>query len=153
LARFVINEWLWHDSGGQNGLANQREAFSVIETLAGSDHQIVVVEGSPFDRKAWSLCRSTDTVIAGLARAYVTTLRLNLDRCRLLGHEVLIPIPPELSSSPRLKDDDHYLVQAQLTVPDAVIVTTDRPLREFLMEAGIPCLSREQFLTEYCGRL
>lgn len=152
MARFVINEWLWHDLGKQNGLANQQQALKVIETLATSDHQIVVIEGSPFDAKAWSLCKSADAVIAAIAGLYVKTLRENSDRCRLLYPDAVTALPAGLSNSPRLKDDDHYLVQAQLTVPGAVIVTTDGPLRELLMEANLPCLSREQFLADYCAR-
>jgi len=44
VAKFVINEWLWHDAAGDNGLEGQRRALRAITWLAGSDNQIVVIE-------------------------------------------------------------------------------------------------------------
>jgi hypothetical protein len=150
LALFVINEWLWHDSRGENGKVHQKRALLAMTSLAESDHQIIIIEGSSFDKKAWALCRSQETVVAALAKIYVTTLRQNLDRCKLLKPDDVTALPEELISSPKLKDDDRYLVQAQQAVPGAIIVTTDGPLRELLTERGLRCLSREEFFANYC---
>jgi hypothetical protein len=46
MALFVINEWLWADLSGHNGIEHQREALVVIEKLPTSHHQIVIIEGS-----------------------------------------------------------------------------------------------------------
>ena len=147
MALFVINEWLWADSSGDNGKDAQLGAFKVIRGLGTSDHQIVIIEGSPFDQKAWNLCRSGNTIVIELIKTYVLSVRQNSDRCRLLRPELLPALPEELARS--IKDDDQYLVRAQLNVMDSILVTTDRPLREAVMKAGLPCLFREQFLDAY----
>ncbi len=148
MAVFVVNEWLWADLSGGNGLRAQGEAFSVIERLSASDHQIVVIEGSPFDRKAWNLCRSTNPMIVQrIAGVYVVNVRLNSDRCIIVKPEAAVALPEQLASA--INPDDHYLVQAQMSVDGAVLVTADGPLRDAVGKAGLNCLSREEFLSRY----
>ncbi len=147
MAIFVMNEWLWADLSGSNGPLAQREAFSVIEKLPASDHRIVVIEGSSFDRKAWNLCKSTNLIVQRIAGVYVANVRQNSDRCQILKPEAVDALPNELASA--IKPDDQYLVQAQLSVSGAVLVTTDDPLRKAVGEAGLSCLSREEFLRTY----
>lgn len=144
---FVINEWLWEDSSGRNSLQAQKEAFVVVTKLAASVDQIVVIEGSPFDQKFWHLCKSTSTVVLRIVKAYLLTVRQNLDRCLLLKPDEVCALPNELASA--IKADDHYLVRAQLTMPGAILVTTDTPLREAVRNAGLNSLSREEFLHTY----
>ncbi len=141
---FVINEWLWEDSAGHNGLAAQRDAFDVITKLAASQHQIVVIEGSAFDQKAWACCTSADARTRDLARHFLGAIRIDSDRCRLLEAQTAATLPDELASS--IKADDQYLVNAQLTVEGSVLVTTDGPLREIVRHAGLRCIWREEFL-------
>ncbi|OFW00906.1 MAG: hypothetical protein A3I61_04015 [Acidobacteria bacterium RIFCSPLOWO2_02_FULL_68_18] len=147
MAVFVINEWLWADSFGDNGAERQKEAFNVIVKLSQSQHRIVVIVGSRFDEKAWRLCKSTNTNVAEIAKVYFGILRINSDRCLLLKSENVAALSDNLSQS--IKDDDHYLVRAQLSVNDAILVTTDEPLRNVVTQAGLSCLSREDFLATY----
>lgn len=147
MAIFVINEWLLEDSSGNNGLEFQRQAFSIITALAASEHQIVIIEGSPFDQKAWSLCKGTGSIIRAITRLFVVSLRQNSDRCRILKPEPPVAIPEQLAGA--TKHDDHYLLHAQLAVEGAILVTTDGPLREAVRNAGLPCLFREEFLNTY----
>jgi hypothetical protein len=147
VALFVINEWLWADSRGDNGRDRQREAFNLIVNLAASDHQIVVIEGSAFDEKAWKLCKSTDTVVVEIASVYCNILRFDSNRCVVLKSDAIPEIPDNLSAA--VKDDDQYLVRAQLSVAGAVLVTTDEPLGKVVREHGLSCLSREDFLQGY----
>src|SRR5216683_5655578 len=148
MALFVINEWLWADLSGHNGIEHQREALVVIEKLPTSHHQIVIIEGSRFDQKAWILCKNTSPMIVQrIGGAYVAEIRQNSDRCLILKPEAVVPLPDELASL--VKVDDHYLIQAQLTVEGAILVTTDNPLREILSKAGLNSLSREDFLKTY----
>jgi hypothetical protein len=58
--------------------------------------------------------------------------------------EAVAALPEELAAA--AKPDDHYLIQAQLAVDGAIVVTTDNPLREALDSADLPCISREEFL-------
>jgi hypothetical protein len=149
VAIFVINEWLPEDSSGVNGGGRQREAFSVISALAVSDHRIVIIEKSPFEQKFWNLCKSNrDVVVRTIVRAYLLGLRQNSDRCQILKQEEAAPIPVELATA--TKADDHYLLHAQLTIQGAILVTTDLPLRQAVAQIqGLPCLSREEFLSTY----
>ena len=145
---FVINEWLWADLSGGNGPQHQREAFNVIDKLPQTEHQMVVIEGSPFDQKAWNLCRSTNPmVVQRIAGAYVASLRQDSNRCLILRPDALSTIPQELASA--TKADDHYLIQAQLTVAGAILVTTDGDLCGAVRQAGLACISREEFLRAY----
>jgi len=145
VAIFVINEWLWADASGQNGQPSQRQAYEVIAKLGVSDHSIVIIERSPFDQKAWNICKSTDTIVQAIARAYVVSLRQNFDRCLILKPEQLAAMPDDLAAA--INPDDRYLVEAQLTVAGAVLVTTDERLCEAVRAAGLSCLSREEFLS------
>jgi hypothetical protein len=148
MALFVINEWLWADLSGNNDIQHQREALVVIERLPSSSHQIVIIEGSAFDQKAWSLCKNTSPVLVQrIGGIYVARIRQNSDRCLILKPEQVIALPDELAKA--IKADDHYLIQAQLTVKDSILVTTDNPLREVLDKAGLSSLSREEFLRDY----
>lgn len=144
MAVFVINEWLWADLSGANSRGHQIEAISLIEHLVTCDHQIVVIEGSEFDRKAWNLCKSTDTLVVKSVVAFVKDIRQNSDRCLILRPEAAAPLPDGLAAE--IKPDDRYLIQAQLAVAGAIIVTTDGPLREALHRFGLGCITREEFL-------
>jgi hypothetical protein len=145
VAIFVINEWLWHDLSGDNGRQVQEEALNVLTKLSKSDHRIAVVEGSPFDQKAWTLCKTANPMILqAIGRLYVRTVRLNPDRCLILRHQETVDLPPDLASEVNV--DDEYLVKALLTAEGAVLVTTDAALRESLTKAGRNCISREEFV-------
>jgi hypothetical protein len=147
MAVFVINEWLWADSSGENGLPAQRETFKFITQLAASEHRIVFIEGSSFDKKAWNLCKRTDVIGGAIASAFVRGVRQDSNRCLILKPEPAIAIPDDLAAA--TKPDDHFLLHAMLRVPDSVLVTTDGPLREAVTRAGLTCLSREEFLRNY----
>lgn len=148
MAVFVINEWLWADSSGENGPEAQIETLKLLTKLAKSQHQIVVVEGSPFDQKAFQLCKSTKPMILQvIGREYMARVRLNLDRCVILKPQDMVALPAALASA--VKADDHYLVQSLLSVHGSVLVTTDGDLREAVAREGWSCLSREEFLATY----
>lgn len=147
MADFVINEWFWSDLSGDNGLESQRESFRLIEIFPRLEHRIVIIEGSAFDQKAWSLCGNTKPMIVQrLAGAFVKNIRQS-DRCLILKPDIVGALPPELI--PRIKLDDYYLVQAQLTVGGAILVTTDTPLREAVTGLGLECQAREEFLRQH----
>jgi hypothetical protein len=86
-------------------------------------------------------------IVQRIGGAYVARVRQDSDRCLILKPEAAVPLPDELASV--IKVDDHYLIQAQLTVKGAILVTTDNPLREILSKASLSSLSREEFLKTY----
>jgi len=147
VAIFVINEWLPEDSSGVNGVQAQRDAFELLAMLVRSNHQIVVLDGTSFVDKFWKLCKSSNIAVTGIVKLYHLSLRQNLDRCRTLKPEEVAAIPPHLANETNA--DDHYLLETQLAVPGAILVTTDGALREAVIRAGYPCLLREDFLDQY----
>ncbi len=96
MAAFVINEWLWHDLSGDNGRERQLQAISLIADFGVSQHQVVVIEGSKFDQKAWGLCKSVNQLAVQGAVAFVVNIRLNLDKCIVVKPDQLGPFPEEL---------------------------------------------------------
>ncbi len=141
---YVINEWFWADLRGQNGAQKQRETFEFLTRFAKSALQMLVVEGSSFDKKAWGLCSSKAGVLTFIGKAFVTQIRVNLERCRMLKPDELPSLPESLVSA--VKPGDHYLVRACRTTADAVLVTTDVPLSSAAAAHGITCISREEML-------
>jgi hypothetical protein len=146
---YVINEWFWADLGGENGLQQQRETFEFLTRFAKSTLQMLVVEGSSFDQKAWALCSSNAGVLTVIGKAFVTEIRLNSDRCRMLRPDELASLPESLFS--RVKPDDRYLAQTCLTISGAVLATTDAPLFKAAAAHGITCITREEMLKRCVG--
>jgi hypothetical protein len=144
VATFVVNEWLWADLSGANGLLAQSEAFNFIQSFPAAQHKIVVIEGSAFDQKAWALCKNSNPIVQRIAAIYVTSIRQNRDKCLILRVGSVSPLPDEIAAT--IKPDDRYLVEAQLQVQDSIVVTTDNPLHEALAKAGLKSISREDFL-------
>jgi hypothetical protein len=149
VAIFIINEWLWHDSLGDNGVEGQRRAVLVIECLAASEHQVVVMEGSAFDQKAWSACKGGPTVVSFIGRSFLGKIRLDSGRCIIIKPDAAVSLPEDLVAT--VKPDDHYLVRLLLSVPGSILVTTDQPLREVIRQSGLECLSREEFVSRHCN--
>jgi hypothetical protein len=63
---------------------------------------------------------------------------------RTISSDNLKELPETLRN--QVKDDDHYLVRALITLPEAILVTTDTPLRGILTEHQLKAISREEFL-------
>ncbi len=147
---FVINEWLWADIQGENENQGRRqyEAAVFLEAFTNSEHQMIIIEHSKFDIKAWAAFKSPAFATKMLAVNFLK-LRYDLDRCRLLQIDQLAELPDDLRAS--VKDDDHYLVCALLTAPESILVTTDRDLCKALRDLPERCISREEFLRDYFG--
>ncbi len=146
MAYFIVNEWLWdHIKAGDSH--ERATASKLLKALVASNHRLVLVEDSPFDHKAWASCKSRDMVVQRLGVIFLQTFRINLDRCHRLRLADLPPLPDMLAK--QVNPDDHYLAQAQLALPGAIVVTTDTKLRDTLQKNRIHCISREQFLSEY----
>ena len=147
---FIINEWLWSDINGDNEDKGPRqvEASIFLGAFSKSDHQFIMVLGSKFEQKAMAACRSRNPGVQRLAVLFFS-FRYDLSHCRLLRMNELAKLPHDLAAS--VKDDDHYLVRALLTVKDSILVTTDGPLLKALEGLASHCISREEFLRDYFG--
>jgi len=149
MAVFVINEWLLDDLAGGNGPEEQLKSFDLLRAFAVSSHTMVVLTGSTFDQKAWSLCKSHKTVPLQAGRYFRLAIRQGSER-GLWIHSEAVAILPEWAGE-SVKPDDHYLVQAMDTVPGAVLITTDGDLRRVMSDHGYDTRDRKEFLEEYFG--
>lgn len=143
MARLVINEWLWAYAGGDD--EKQRIALHVVERLAVSEHQILVIAKSAFERKAYLCGRAQALSSRLIARLFFGTIHVNSDRCLVVEADET-PLPGEYAE---VKDDDEYLIRALLRDVESILVTTDNPLREIVRSAGRQCLTPEELLRIY----
>ncbi|MEW5815038.1 MAG: hypothetical protein AB1798_06540 [Spirochaetota bacterium] len=146
---FALNEWIWADISGANGTSHISLAIQFLEAFIKSPHQIVVVSGSPFDQKAWDICRSQHSLGKRVAKLFVVQIRQDETRARIVSPSELKELPSALAD--QIKDDDRYLVRTLVTFPEAILVTTDTPLRSILSERNLKAISREEFLQRYFG--
>ena len=145
---YVLNEWLWADATGDNGTPRQAESFRLLEALSRSNDRIVVVSGSSFHNKAWRLCVASSRPALEIAKFFELRFLYDPARCFILPESELPEFPSALMG---IKDDDQYLIRAQLKVPDSIIVTTDTPLKTVLDLASRACELREIFVRRYLG--
>lgn len=146
----VINEWIFHDIRGDNGVPAQVRVEAFLEALKnGADH-IVVVSGSRWTSKAWDLWKEHDTNIQLLSKLLYLSILVDARRCRYLRPDEVHPLPPDLAS--QVPDDDAYLFQAAVSAGAAVIVTTDERLIATVTNAhlhNIKMRQRDEFVMEY----
>ncbi len=147
MALFVINEWLWEDLRGANDSSRQIQSFSFLQHLINSSHQIILIQGSKFDQKAWALCKNPDQSVRLIGGYFAKTIRTNSDHCRILSPDEVVELPQNIAS--KVNPDDHYLVCTQITVAGTILVTTDSKLQKILLGFNLKSITREEFLKEY----
>jgi hypothetical protein len=147
MALFILDEWLWSDAAGENGKDRQRETLELILAVYEICDRIVVVRGSKFDEKAASFWRHTDTTRRQFARFFKESILYNSVKAELVEPENLNALPEPVIRETQPKD--RYLVQAQRTMPDSIVITTDTNLKAALDHNGIPCKHRDAFVSEY----
>lgn len=148
----VIDEWLWSDLAGENGVDKQRETFQFLEAVFIKCDRIVTVRGSQFTAKFYALSR--DSTLGDPRRKIVKFFKdqflHNPDKSQLFNGNELKELPAEIAEQVNL--DDQYLVRAYLTSTADVLVTTDNSLRETLDRNGICCRAREDFVPDYISQ-
>ena len=141
---YILNEWFWEDICGNNTLSDQQKVVRFLNLLLTTTDRIVIIIGSKFDKKAWYACREEQH---GVGKSFLLGIRQDLSRCKLLKESEVPIFPDELKN--KVKDDDYYLVQAALAVPNSIIVTTDNPLITSMRETGIPCIHRDELYNQF----
>src|SRR5688500_6573661 len=94
---FILDEWLWHDLGGQNYTLSQCESFTFLHFLIHRTDRIIVVRESKFDRKSQALARSQDVVHLRVSRIYQGMIFRDSTHCLPLNLGDLNDITPELA--------------------------------------------------------
>jgi len=147
LVNFIFDEWLWADLSGENGPNKQGESSRILLTVFKKCDRIVIVKGSKFVAKSQKFWKHTDKNRRGIAIFFSYNFLYNLDKSVPIDPDQLKPIPNNLAGV--IKDDDHYLIQAYLTIPDSTIITTDLTLKEILKKNDIPCKYRDDLIKSY----
>jgi hypothetical protein len=147
VVELVLNEWVWADLSGQNGQGRQKDVVRLILKLQTGTDRVVVVKGSAFQAKLWRATKSSDPIEIEGARVFKSIV-FDADRCRLIQQSDLAPAP----DPPICKDDDLYLVRAQATVADSVVVSTDGDLIDAIRRTGGAAEHRDAWLGPYLAR-
>jgi hypothetical protein len=146
----VINEWIFHDMRGENGLSAQVRVEAFLEALKDGADRIVVLRGSSWASKAWDMWNQDDANIQLLSKLLYLGILVDPRKCQYLEANEVQPLPPDLDE--QVPCDDVYLFQTALVGNAEMIVTTDTRLLERVTNAnrhGIRLLLRDDFFREY----
>jgi hypothetical protein len=148
----VINEWIFHDIDGTNGLAYQQRVENFLEAFRNGNDKIVVLLGSKWTYKAWQLWKSNDVRVQILSKLLYLGILIDPLKRIYLNAEDVQPLPAPLAQ--QVPDDDVYLFQSAIAGGARIIVTTDGRLIAIVTEASnfeIELRLREDFYLEYLG--
>lgn len=148
----VINEWLFHDIDGSNGLQAQQRVELFLDTFRNGNDKIVVLRESPWTHKAWQLWTHNDVRVQILSKLLYLGILIDPLKRTYLNPEEVQPLPPGLAA--QVPGDDAYLFQTAIAGGARIIVTTDGGLIEMVTNAndfGIELRLRDEFYLEYLG--
>ena len=143
----VINEWIFHDLLGENGLEAYAEADRFIRELFQSDDWIVMPSEQRWKSKAYQLMTSPVPSLRQVSQLFHRLLR-DSNRCIIVN-------PEDISQTPEGRYDwappeDVYLVEAYVASNADLLVTTDETLFDRVSEHGrFTCQMRDDFLAGY----
>ena len=143
----VLNEWIFHDLLGENGVEAQREAVEFLRKFHSTCHKLVLPKEPRWTQKAYRLMTQTDARLRGISKQFHSLIR-NSDRVIDVRNTAPEHVPEEIHLC--LPAEDEYLVTAYLSAGANSLVTADRPLYDALVDsAEVSCRLRDEFLTEY----
>lgn len=144
----VLNEWILHDLGGDSGIAEQKRAITLLQSIMDKKDQIVALRGSPWWTKAYSLYSQVDPIARIASKRLWHGIVYNDIACRILEPNELGVIPDDLVAI--TPPDDLYLVQTCLATDGALLVTSDQRLCAALKgNARIAVAMKAEFLQQY----
>ncbi|MEI7709120.1 MAG: hypothetical protein WCI76_00195 [bacterium] len=157
----IVDEWLFEDLAGKNGADKQSQAVQFLYKLEEICDRIVVLEGSPFEKKMHDLMGSTnDSCRFRAARSvFIELISSNsLKKCFIAKEDIsalpddVIKLIHKINPS---STKDHYLFQAhqKLKHKDCFILTSDgRWENEKLKKKGFRIVMKDSFITQYLER-
>jgi hypothetical protein len=146
----VVNEWIFHDMKGENGLNAQQRVEVFLEALRRGTDQIVVPQETRWTDKAWQLWEERDVRVQVLSKLLYLGILIDPLKCRRLNPDQLEPLPDDLAV--QVPGDDVYLFKAALAGGAEIIVTTDQRLVDMVTNAsqhGIQLRLRDDFYVDY----
>lgn len=145
---FIVNEWLWSDSNGDNGEEKQKEALEFLETLFKKCDRLAVAKGSKFQQKEWNFSKNAacDIKKREIAKLYFSKIKSNSQKYVEIDIEKIEK--KEEYDLADIKPDDIYLIKTYYKTK-GLIISTDNKLINSLKAKDIPCKLRDEFLKEY----
>ncbi len=148
---FIIDEWMWHDLSGENGVEKQRETLRFLELLYNKCDKIATIKSSRFEEKFFDFLKSAEDIISReIAKFYKYNIFYNSEK--YLREEETQTVSENTLSE--IKLDDRYLAKLYYIVKrqhkiECLIITTDEPLINVLTKHKIQCEHRDSFLHRY----
>jgi hypothetical protein len=146
----IINEWLFHDLGGENGREAQERAYEFLLALRDGDDCIAALRPSRWMDKAYALMKVTSPEIRILSKLLHLGILLDSAKCLYVEADNLDDLPVPLAEE--VPGDDAYLFQTALAIGAKVIVTSDKRLIGLAGSApefDIQLRLRDEFIAEY----
>lgn len=143
----VLNEWIFHDLWGENGVDAQREAAAFLNAFCSSTDQLVLPAELRWMQKAYQLMTLTDPILRDTSKRFHSLL---LDSERTIDTRKLdiVDIPDGLRGN--LPEEDVYLVSAYLAAGADRLITTDQGLFDSVADSElVSCQMRDDFLSGY----
>ena len=145
--KLVLNEWLFHDLGRENGDSAFRQTARFLFTFAESEDILVRPAEERWNKKAYRLMTMTDTR-QRLVSQELFRLMQDSDRTVRIQPDDAPAIPQEFLD--RLPCEDVYLVKAYISESADLLITTDCGLFSAIREDdGVNCQMRDDFLSRY----
>lgn len=142
----VLNEWVFHDLLGDNGLERRRQTRAFMDAFESSGDRLVIPNEDRWLRKAYGLMSREEPegkAIGKLIHRVLLNPRLAIrfeTDAALISDDLLRETPSE----------DIYLVEAYLSAGADMLVTTDHGLHGALADfAAVECRLRCDFLADY----
>lgn len=146
---FVIDEWLIHDLGGENGEKAQAEAITFLERLKEKCDKIAILLGSIWVKKAFRFMKHTKLFLREISKFFYEGILRDTKKCQFLNKNDLKPLPKDIREKIP-EEKDVYLVETYYSAKANLLVTTDeRSLYNFLSPLSINIKLRDAFLKEY----
>ena len=143
----VLNEWIFHDVLGENGIEVQREAALFLDAFHSSSDQLVLPSEPRWIRKAYQLMTQTSPMLVQISKQFQSLLQ---DSERTIDSRNLdeVGIPQELLD--QVPGEDVYLVLAYLSAGADLLITTDQGLFDSVANSElVSCQTRGEFLSSY----
>ncbi|OGH57628.1 MAG: hypothetical protein A3G34_13915 [Candidatus Lindowbacteria bacterium RIFCSPLOWO2_12_FULL_62_27] len=152
MSPLILDEWLWADLLGENGVERQKQASAFLLAIRTICNPIVIVKGSKFERKTFNFWKNAgfDATLRKIAKFYRSEFWSNSVKTIRIEAGQLKPLWGDLQK--QVNPDDHYILQAYFTIQKCVIVTTDTRLKPLLDSKNIDCKYRDEFVSEYLAK-
>ena len=146
----ILDEWIWADLLGENGVVKQKESFRFIVAVYEKCDQLFTAEQSKFMVKAFGFLKCGDIPRRKIAKILSRNFIFNDRKLKGFKESELSFLQENILKSVNV--DDHYLLQVYFTKPDSTIITTDGRLISKLIEYSISYEHRDTFIPSYISK-